>query len=263
MLAFAGLMAAMGWERLRPFRLRAVPRLRHDLTNLGLWLINAGVLQLFASTAGIAAAALVAQRQTGLLHQLDLPRFLSVALTILILDAIAYGMHRIYHAVPVLWRLHAVHHSDGALGATTGVRFHAFEVLLSAVARLLVVIAIGADVFGVVAFESLLLLASQLQHADVRLSGKIDASFRRWLVTPNLHRIHHSVQRAEADSNYGTILTLWDRWFGTLRTEPLPQEINVGLPESAVAEPTSLLRLLSMPFDSREEALSLRSSSRR
>jgi sterol desaturase/sphingolipid hydroxylase (fatty acid hydroxylase superfamily) len=248
-LALAGLAIAMCWERARPFRLGGTARARSDLRNLGLWSINAALLQVLPGAAAVATASIVATQQTGWLNQVELNAALRFLLTILVLDALGFTLHRLYHAVPILWRIHRVHHSEEALGATSGVRFHAIEVLLSTAVRLPVIAVIGAPVWAVVAFEASLLLASQLQHADVRLSARVDRGLRRWVVTPNLHRVHHSVERAEADSNFGTILTLWDRVFGSLRDEADPEQIIVGLPDaSSTRKSPSLPELLLMPF---------------
>jgi sterol desaturase/sphingolipid hydroxylase (fatty acid hydroxylase superfamily) len=248
LLAVVGLAGAMIWERKRPFRGPSLPPLRHDLSNLTLWMGNTALLQLALGAAGVAAAIWAQQRGVGVLHGLDVPFVAHVALSFLALDLLTYALHRLYHAVPVLWRIHRVHHSDPDLRTTTGVRFHVLEVGLSTLVRAGCVVASGADPFGVALFEGVLLLASQLQHADVRLTGRVDVPLRRLVVTPNLHRIHHSDRREEADSNFGTILTAWDRALGTFRTHPSPEEIRIGLPEGPEPRPTSLLALWTMPF---------------
>lgn len=246
-LALGGLGLALGWERLRPFR-RTRSNRRHELTNLGLWALNAAVLQIAGATALFGAAYWAASRELGVLAWLDLPRGLAVLATVLVLDLVTYALHRLYHAQPLLWRIHRVHHSDRELAATTGVRFHTGEVLLSALLRLPVIVGLGADPIGVAVFEACLLLASQLQHADVRLPDRLDRSLRRILVTPNLHRIHHSRVRSEADSNYGTIVTWWDRAFRSFRTDPAPEEIEPGL--EGFEREFGLPELLRMPLAS-------------
>lgn len=247
--ALSGLALAIGWERTRPYR--RVPRQANRAwANLGLWGVGAALAPLLPLVVGLAAAAWAASAGVGLLHQLAVPWPVALLATVLVLDATSWLLHRLYHALPLLWRVHRIHHSDIHLSATTGVRFHPLEVALSACVRAAAVVALGADALGVAAFEGLLLLASQLQHADVRLPSGVEVWLRRVLVTPDLHRIHHSLRRQEADSNYGTVLTLWDRLGGTLRTEPAPARISVGLPDGPAADPDSLVGLLALPFRS-------------
>jgi sterol desaturase/sphingolipid hydroxylase (fatty acid hydroxylase superfamily) len=258
-LALAGLSLAMAWERARPVRRarRGRPGAEHELANLGLWCLNAALLQLLAAGAAVAGAAWVTGTQSGLLYRLSSPLWLNVVVTVLVLDAVTYAMHRLYHASALLWRFHRVHHSDADLGATTSVRFHAGEVLLSAVLRLPVIGLLGSHPWGVVAFEGGLLLASQLQHADVRLPHHVEIWVRRLLVTPDIHTIHHSSRRALADSNYGTVLTLWDRLLGTLRETPAPEQVTVGPPDGGETT-DSLHKLLLMPFGARPAPRSTR-----
>ena len=245
-LAVLGLAAAMLWERARPFR-GAPARLRHDVSNLSLWLSNAATLQAVFGAAAVGTALLAQRSGLGLLHHSAFPFPVELALTLLVLDLATYSLHRLYHAVPILWRLHLVHHTDANLDATTGVRFHTLEVALSTGLRLGLVLALGAPPLGVILYEALLLLASQLQHADVRLPARIDHVLRWVVITPNMHRIHHSVRRAELNSNFGTVLTCWDRVFRSYRSRPDVEQIRVGLP-GFDAESHSLLRLLAMPF---------------
>ena len=247
-LALLGLAAAAAWERRRSFRLHDGPRLSREARNLGLWGLNSGLIALVPAMAGVVTAGWVQLGGVGLLQHVAAPLFVEVVVAVLGLDLLAYALHRAYHQSEVLWRIHRVHHSDERLSVTTGVRFHVFEVGLSAAARLPVIVALGAGPLAVAIFESLLLLASQLQHADVRIADGPDALLRRLLVTPNLHRIHHSRERIEADSNFGTLLTLWDRLFGSLRIDPTPEQVRVGLPGGAPGSEPSFLELLRMPL---------------
>ena len=245
-LALLGLAAAILWERARPFRRAQPTRLRHDASNLSLWLANALFLQLVFGAVSVGTALLSQRSGLGLLHHTAWPFLWKLALTLLVLDLTTYSLHRLYHLVPILWRLHLVHHSDADLDATTGVRFHTLEIGLSTCVRLGVVFALGATPLGVIVYEASLLLASQLQHANVRLTMRIDQLLRSLVITPNMHRIHHSVRRSELDSNYGTILSCWDRIFGSYRSHPDVEEVRVGLP--GFAPELSLLGLLAMPF---------------
>lgn len=244
--ALTGLGLALSVERLRPFRSVQARGLRRELRHLALWGLGAGVLLLVPFVMAIGSAEAARRAQLGLLNQLSLPEPVTILLTLLVLDAWTYWLHRLYHRVPALWRLHRVHHSDEALTATTSVRFHPGEVLLSALLRIPVVVLLGASVPGILVFEIALLAASQLQHADVRLPDVWARGIGTLLITPNLHRTHHSVRRSECDSNFGTISSAWDRVFGTLR-QVQPEQVTVGLPDTTSTAQT-LFRLLRMPF---------------
>ncbi len=245
--AAAGLAVAMTWERLRPLRALQAPG-RHDARNLTLWGLDSGLLALLPVLSSLGAARLARQEQIGIFQQLDVPWLVELALVIVALDAATWGLHRLYHWDTALWRVHRVHHSDPDLTSTTGVRFHPIEILVSALVRVPAILALGAGPWSVFGFEALLLLSSQFQHAGVRLPARVDRVLRWGVVTPNLHRVHHSVERAEADSNFGTILTLWDRLAGTLRVHTHPEAIAVGLPEPGPPEPLSVGVLIAMPF---------------
>lgn len=254
--ASVGLALAMAIERLWPYRSGlccdriGFTGARRELRHLALWGIGAGVVQLLPFLAALGAATAAKGAGIGLLNLVSLPDGLEVLLTVLALDAWTYGMHRLYHAIPALWRFHRVHHSDTSLSATTGVRFHPGEVLISALARLPVLFLLGASPLGVIVFEIALLGMSQLEHANLCLPERWSRRAELLLVTPNLHRSHHSTQWRDADTNFGTISSLWDRLFATLRPVP-PEAIVVGAPDAlAEPEPTSLVRLLAMPFQS-------------
>lgn len=249
LLAVVGLATAVAVERLLPFRSAGANGMRREFRHLTLWAIGAGLVLgvSFATALGAAEAARLAG--FGLLNRWSLPDPAAILVTVLVLDVWTYALHRLYHGVPILWRLHRVHHSDESLTATTGIRFHPAEVLLSALLRIPVVLLLGASVSGVVVFEIVLLAASQFQHADIRLPDRWARTLGAVLITPNLHRTHHSVLGAEADSNFGTISSVWDRLFATLRLVR-PEQVAVGPPEDRGPLPAdpSLLRLLSMPF---------------
>ncbi len=250
--AVFGLAAAWGLER--AFAFRGHGGAEREVRHLALWAIGALLVQAIPFAAAVAAAEFARRSGIGLLNLLALPVAVTVPVTIAVLDAWTYWLHRAYHASPLLWRLHRVHHCDERLTATTGVRFHPGEILVSALARMPVVLALGASPAGVVAFEVTLLLASQLQHADVRLPERWARGLGRLLITPNLHRTHHSTRRAEADANFGTISSAWDRGFGTLRVIE-PERITVGAPDGLpVRSDTSLWKLLSLPSPRRHGA---------
>ncbi len=250
-LALGGLALAVGLERAWPYRRlsrsegNGGPRSRR---HLALWMIAATLLYAIPFATAVGAAEAARRAEFGLLNQFAVPSWVAILLSVAALDAWTWTMHRLYHRVPALWRLHRVHHSDDLLSATTGVFFHPGEVLVSAFSRLPVVALLGASVPGVVAFEIALLVASQIQHADVRLPDRWARILGSVFVTPNLHRTHHSVERRDADSNFGTISSIWDRSFGTLHVVE-PERVVVGSPDAAPGpRDTPLGRLLALPF---------------
>jgi sterol desaturase/sphingolipid hydroxylase (fatty acid hydroxylase superfamily) len=171
-------------------------------------------------------------------------------LAVVVLDMAIYFQHRLFHAVPVLWRLHRMHHADLDLDVTTGARFHPLEILLSMAIKVAVVIALGAPAVAVVLFEILLNASSMFNHANLRLPLAVDGALRWLIVTPDVHRVHHSVIRAETDSNFGFSLSWWDRLFGTWRAQPEKGHdgMTIGLPVFRNPEQLRLDRMLVQPF---------------
>jgi sterol desaturase/sphingolipid hydroxylase (fatty acid hydroxylase superfamily) len=217
----AGVLGVMvGWELLAPRRALVESRRRRWLANLGIVLVDTAILRLAVPGAAVGLAVLAQQHGWGLLPLLDLPAWAAIALSLLLLDAALYGQHVATHAVPFLWRLHRVHHTDLDIDVTTGLRFHPFEIVLSLVYKGAVVVALGAPPVAVLMFEVLLNAGSLFSHGNVRLPLGLDRLIRLAWVTPDMHRVHHSILRQETDSNYGTCLSLWDRVFGTYRAQP-------------------------------------------
>jgi len=167
-----------------------------------------------------------------------------------VLDAIIYFQHRLFHAVPALWRLHRMHHADLDFDVTTALRFHPVEILLSMVIKLAAVVALGAPPVAVLLFEVLLNASAMFNHANLRLPRWLDAPLRLVLVTPDMHRVHHSAIRVETDSNYGFSLACWDRLFGTYRAEPAAGHdgMTIGLERFREAEELRLDRMLTQPL---------------
>jgi len=179
------------------------------------------VLQYLALPAGAIAVALWAQSyHIGILNMLMLPAVVHVLIAIILLDLAIYLQHRVFHALPVLWRLHRVHHSDLEFDVTTAVRFHPLEILLSMLIKMAVVVLLGAPAVAVLLFEVILNGMAMFNHANFRLPIKLDGWLRRLLVTPDVHRIHHSTLNHELNSNFGFNLIVWDRLFGTCRANP-------------------------------------------
>src|SRR5579863_4409293 len=214
------LVAMLAWEAAAQRRRRAVSRWRRWPSNLGVVALNTVILRLTIPVAAVGVAALGEQRGWGLLNNLALPQWVKIVASILLLDLAIYLQHVMFHAVPALWRLHRMHHTDLDFDVTTGARFHPIEILLSMGLKLGVVAALGAPAVAVLIFEVLLNATSMFNHGNVGLPSAIDHVLRWIVVTPDMHRVHHSVVPHETNSNFGFNLPWWDRLFGTYRVEP-------------------------------------------
>jgi sterol desaturase/sphingolipid hydroxylase (fatty acid hydroxylase superfamily) len=250
---FLGLFIALASaEALLPRRERRQNRSGRWVTNWGLVLIDTATLRLVALVlpALAAGAALDASRlEWGLFHQLDWPIWLEFMLAILIFDFAIWAQHVITHKVPILWRLHRVHHADRDMDVTTAIRFHPVEIALSMLLKIGLVYLIGPSVLAIVVFEILLNGTAMFNHSNLKLQLGFDRVLRLILVTPDMHRVHHSVHRHEHDSNYGFSLSLWDRLFGTYIAQPEAghDEMDVGL-QWQDDRPARLGWVLALPF---------------
>ncbi|MGH7631863.1 MAG: sterol desaturase family protein [Gemmatimonadales bacterium] len=243
----AGLFTLLSWELTSPHHAPTAPRLRRWTVNLSFAALNGGVVSLLCAACYALAAAGTAPWRYGPFQQLGPPTWLRLPLEVAVLDLAVYALHRAYHSAPALWRFHQVHHSDLDLDVTSASRFHVGEVLVSAVAKLALVLGLGISAVGLVSFEILLLLAAQFQHANVRVSSGLDRVLWWTFVPPAMHRVHHHPVRGEMDSNFGTLLTLWDRLFRTMRSD-CSDESRFGLPGAEREAASWLTTLLSMPF---------------
>lgn len=244
---FAGLVTFLSWELASPHHASTTSKVVRWRINLSLALINGWVVSgLCAACYAISLRGMMPW-SVGLFEVLGAPLGLRIVAEVVVLDLLTYGLHRSYHRVPWLWRFHSVHHTDLDLDVSSASRFHLGEVLFAGAAKLAFVVLLGISFPGVVAFEVLLLLAAQFQHANLRLPRWIDRMLWWTFVPPAMHRIHHSPEVAETDSNYGTLLVAWDRLFSTLvtRTEAAPP---FGLKAWRDAARLGLLRLLAFPF---------------
>jgi len=213
-------------------------------------LIDTLVLRVAFPLLAVGAAVLASERGLGLFNVVALPVVLEFALSLLLLDLAIYWQHRILHVIPVLWRMHRVHHSDLAFDATTGVRFHPFEIALSMAIKLALIALLGPPALAVLVFEILLSSGALFTHADFALPARLDRALRWLVVTPSMHRIHHSDRREETDSNYGFHLSLWDRLFRSYREAPRNPEATMTIGLGSFREPReqSLGALLLQPF---------------
>lgn len=218
---FLGVFSLMAfWEGAVPRRRLAFVKSRRWFGNLTLALLNSVLLRIVFPSTAVGMARFAGAHDWGLLNNVELPYPLAVGASLLVLDLAIYLQHVLFHAVPALWRLHRVHHADLDFDVTTGSRFHPLEMLLSMGIKLAVVAAVGPPVLAALAFEVLLNATSLFNHGNVRLPLALDRALRWWVVTPDMHRVHHSVASLEANSNFGFNLPWWDRLLGTYRDQP-------------------------------------------
>ena len=249
--SFLGVFAAVGaWEALAPRRRPEFHRRTRWPHNLGLLAVDMVTLRLLAPGAAIAVAIAGDARGWGLLNMFAVPGPLAVLLSVILLDLVIYFQHVTFHAVPALWRLHRVHHADLDFDVTTGIRFHPVEILISTAIKCAAVAAIGAPALGVLIFEVLLNASSMFNHANAKLSARIDPWLRWLIVTPDMHRVHHSVIYDESSSNFGFNLPWWDRIFGTYRAQPIADHASMTIGVDAFRSPDELRldRLLLQPL---------------
>ena len=250
--AFFGIFALMAaWEVVAPCRSRLHGRTVRWSANLGLVVFNTLLVRLIFPFAAVAFATLAAQRGWGLLNNIDLPGGLALVLAVVAMDFAIWVQHVMVHAVPVLWRLHQVHHADPDYDVTTGARFHPLEIILSMLIKFAVIAVLGAPAAAVLLFEVLLNATAMFNHGNVKLPAGVDALLRLLLVTPDMHRVHHSTDNTEANSNFGFSLSIWDRLFGTYRAAArLPQEsMAIGVAGlTGDSRCVSLTGMLVIPF---------------
>ena len=216
--------------------------------NLGMGFLNSALLRVVGGGAVVTAAVFAGERGTGLLHWVSVPPWAGCAITILALDFAVYLQHLMFHAVPIFWRLHRVHHADLGFDASTGFRFHPIEMLISAGLKSSVTVLLGAVPWAVVAFEILLNATSLFNHGNVYIPERVDAWLRRFVVTPDMHRIHHSSEVVETNSNFGFSFSLWDRLCGTYRQDPKLGQIGLEIGLSEFRSPLGFADLLVLPF---------------
>lgn len=247
-LVVLALMAAA--EVRSPRRRREIPRVFRWSNNLALVVLDTAIVRLVFPVLAVGVAALAEHQGVGLLNALAVPGWLAVLVAIVLLDLVVYLQHVLFHAVPALWRLHRVHHADTEIDVTTGLRFHPIEILLSMALKLGTVAALGAPPVAVLLFEVILNGMAMFNHANLALPEPLDRALRLVLVTPDMHRVHHSIDPVETNSNYGFNLSLWDRLLGTYRAQPAAGHIGmtIGIEQFRSAREIWLDRLLTQPF---------------
>jgi sterol desaturase/sphingolipid hydroxylase (fatty acid hydroxylase superfamily) len=248
---FAFVLVAMAaWEVLAPRRYQRVGRGRRWPNNLAVVAIDTALVHVLFPLSAVGLALLCEARGWGLFHALSPPAWIAIPLAVILLDLAIYLQHVLFHAVPALWRLHRMHHADLELDVTTGVRFHPIEILLSMAIKFGVIAALGTPALAVLIFEVLLNTTSMFNHANVHMSLRLDRALRWMVVTPDMHRVHHSIVRGETNSNFGFNLPWWDRMFGTYRDQPAAGHTGMTIGIAQFRDPAELRldRMLLQPL---------------
>lgn len=249
--AFAAVFALMAlWELLAPRRRQVIARAQRWPGNVGVVAIDTLLIRLVFPLSAVGTALLAESHHFGLFQAISLPSWLAILASLVVLDLAIYLQHVLFHAVPVLWRFHRMHHADLDVDVTTGVRFHPIEVLLSMGIKVGVTAALGAPAMAVPIFEVLLNVSSMFNHGNVRLPERLERVLRAILVTPEMHRVHHSIIPAETNSNFAFNLSWWDRLFGTYRAQPAAghEGMTIGIEQFRDPGELRLDRMLLQPF---------------
>ncbi|HAS6111770.1 TPA: sterol desaturase family protein [Vibrio vulnificus] len=244
------LLLCLLWENKRPRKPWIVSRSFRWLNNLSLVLLNSVLVALLLPIVAFQAAILAQQHQFGLFHLLGLSDIVNILLSVLLLDFIIYCQHLLFHRIKPLWRLHRMHHADLDIDVTTGTRFHPIEILLSMVIKITFVSLLGASPLAVVVFEIILNVSAMFNHSNAKLPLTVDHWLRKWIVTPDMHRVHHSIEVKETHSNFGFFLSIWDRCFHTYREQPNAGHdgVVIGIPEIRNPNEQRLDKMLTQPF---------------
>ena len=250
--SFLGMLFMVGlWEVAAPRRALTVSKLLRWTNNLGLVLLNTALLRLLFPLAAVGMAAFCTTNGWGLIHHFRVPPVIAIPLAVIALDFVIWLQHVMVHAVPTLWRLHRVHHADPDYDVTTGTRFHPIEIVLSMLIKFAAIAVLGPPVVAVVLFEVLLNATAMFNHGNIRLPSALDRVLRWFVVTPDMHRVHHSIEDDEANSNFGFNLPWWDRLFGTYREQPRAGHLGMTIGIRDHRDPREVARLpgmLLLPF---------------
>jgi sterol desaturase/sphingolipid hydroxylase (fatty acid hydroxylase superfamily) len=252
LVGFVGMLAAMGvWEILAPRRPLTTSKALRWTSNLALVVLNTLLLRAAFPLAAVGMAAFATAHGWGLLNHFPLPAWQAVPAALVAMDFAIWLQHVTLHAIPALWRLHRVHHADLDYDVTTGTRFHPLEILLSLLLKFATIIVLGAPVLAVVVFEVLLNVTAMFNHGNVRLPAALDKVLRWFVVTPDMHRVHHSIEDDETNSNFGFNLPWWDRLLGTYRAQPRAghDAMTIGIRDHrSPREVACLDGMLALPF---------------
>jgi len=249
---FFGILAVMAlWEILAPARPLSVSKAVRWGSNLGIVVLNTVVLRLLFPAAAVGMALFAKEQGWGIFNYVEAPYWLAVVVSVIAMDFVIYLQHVMVHAVPLFWRLHRMHHADLDFDVTTGARFHPLEIILSMLIKFATIVVLGPPIVAVIIFEVLLNATAMFNHGNVRLPLKLDRLLRWVVVTPDMHRVHHSVEDDEANSNFGFNLPWWDRLFGTYRDQPRGghEGMRIGIRKFREPKQVSWLNgMLVLPF---------------
>ena len=248
---FVGILAVMiVWEILSPRRQLQHSRWQRWAANFSLSILSTLIIRFTLAGAAVYGATLASKHNWGVLNLVDLPNWLLILLSLVLLDLAIYGQHRASHQWKWLWRFHKVHHTDLDFDVTTAIRFHPIEIILSMCYKFIAILIIGVNIDAVIAFEIILSSCALFNHSNIKLPIAVDKIIRLFIVTPDMHRVHHSVIQRETDSNYGFSISFWDRLFKTYTAQPESghEKMTIGLNQYQHVPEVSLPRLLLMPF---------------
>lgn len=251
LVGFTGVITAMAlWEHRAPMRRLAIARVSRWPGNFGVLAIDIILVRVIFPTAAVGAALVCEAQGWGLFNAVAIPFAVAVPVSVILLDLAIYLQHMLFHAVPALWRLHRMHHADLDIDVTTGVRFHPVEILLSLLIKFAVIALLGAPALAVLIFEVLLNATSMFNHSNVRMPAAVDRVVRLLVVTPDMHRVHHSIVRTETNSNFGFNFPWWDRLFGTYRSQPAAGHDGMTIGVEVFRDPAELRldRMLLQPL---------------
>jgi len=255
--AFFGILGVMAvWELAAPRRRLSASKIVRWLSNLGIVVLNNSLLRLISAAGAVGVAEIARHKGWGLFNVVDLPFWLEALLSIVLMDGAIYLQHVMFHAVPVLWRLHRVHHADLDIDVTTGARFHPIEVVISMYIKFATILLLGPAAGAVVFFEVVLNGTAMFNHANVYLPKRLDAALRLFLVTPDMHRVHHSTRVNETNSNFGFNLPWWDYLFGSYTSQPADGHAGMTIGISQQRDPRRVSQLpgmLLLPFSSQKD----------
>ncbi len=252
MTFFFGMLVIMAvWELVAPMRQLSVSKMVRWGNNLGIVFLNSFLIRLLLPATAVGIAGFASEHGWGILNYFDMPFWIAVIASVIVMDFIIYLQHVMVHAIPLLWRIHRMHHADIDFDVTTGARFHPIEIFLSMFIKFATIIVLGPPVVAVVIFEIILNATAMFNHSNIKLPKTVDSILRLFLVTPDMHRVHHSVEDDEANSNFGFSLPWWDRMFGTYRNQPRAGHIKmkIGIHKFSDSKQVSWLPgMLMLPF---------------
>ncbi len=238
-------------ELIIPRRRLRYSKMQRWASNIGLSVFNTVIVRFAIPIAGVGAALFAAEHNWGLFNQIALPAWFSIIVFLLLFDVTIYWQHRIYHMVPVLWRFHRMHHTDMDYDFTTGSRFHPVSILISSLIKVVLILLMGPPAVAVILAEVILNATSMFNHSNIKLPDWLEPRLRKVIVTPDMHRIHHSVERNEHDKNFGFNLSCWDRIFSSYleNAEKAQTEIDIGIKGFQDKKSLNMFTLLFQPFD--------------